>query len=288
VGKSNAQRVNRLIRAVRLIPRPEKRSFPKSFVICVIGEVSFKRGHFILNSVHSAEGVRKRVASQRIDTINHFSLFAEVPPADRQGIISAAGEKRFSRRETIFSEGNPVRDVTMLLSGCVKVTQTGLNGNEVILRLNAPGEIVGSFRVCTHCNHCSTAQTVQDSTALVWDASTFEKLLVRYPTFRRNTLRALEERLRDMEERFREVSTEKVGSRLSSELIRLSDRLGRTTAGQLEITLSRAELAQLIGTTLFTVSRLLCQWQTLGIVTIRREAVMVRDVNALAQLSHVE
>lgn len=188
----------------------------------------------------------------------------------------------------MFSEGNPVRDVTMLLSGCVKVTQTGLNGNEVILRLNGPGEIVGSFRVCTHCSHCSTAQPVQDSTALVWDAQTFEKLLVRYPMFRRNTLRALEERLRDMEQRFREVSTEKVGSRLSSELLRLSDRLGRTSNGQLEITLSRAELAQLIGTTLFTVSRLLCQWQTQGIVAIRREAVMVRDVNALAQLSHVE
>lgn len=181
-----------------------------------------------------------------------------------------------------------MRDVTMLFSGCVKVTQTGLNGNEVILRLNGPGEIVGSFRVCTHCNHCSTAQTVQDSTALVWDAMIFEKLLVRYPMFRRNTLRALEERLRDMEQRFREVSTEKVGSRLSSELLRLSDRLGRTSNGQMEITLSRAELAQLIGTTLFTVSRLLCQWQTQGIVAIRREAVMVRDVNALAQLTHEE
>jgi CRP/FNR family transcriptional regulator, nitrogen oxide reductase regulator len=242
----------------------------------------------MLNTVNSAEGVRRHLANQRIEAINRFALFAEVPTADCQSIVSMSGEKRFSRRETMFSEGNPVRDVVMLLSGCVKVTQTGLNGNEVILRLNGPGEIVGSFRLCVHCSHCSTAQTVQDSSALVWDAATFEKLLVKYPTFRRNTLRALEERLRDMEERFREVSTEKVGSRLSSELLRLSGRLGRVPGGPMEITLSRAELAQLIGTTLFTVSRLLCQWQTQGIVTIRREAVMVRDVNALAQLSHVE
>ena len=104
----------------------------------------------------------------------------------------------------------------MLVSGCVKVTQTGLSGNEVILRLNGAGEIVGSFRLCTQCNHCSTAQAVQPSTALVWDASIFEKLLVSVPTFRRNTFRALEERLRDMEQRFREVSTEKVGSRLEA------------------------------------------------------------------------
>jgi len=220
--------------------------------------------------------------------VHGLPLFADVPPADCASIISAAREKSFARKQIIFAAGNPVRQVIMLVSGCTKVTQTGLNGNEVILRLNGAGEIVGSFRLCAQCYHCSTAQAVQSSKALVWDAVDFEKLLVRFPAFRRNTLRALEERLREMEERFREVSTEKVGSRLSSELIRLSDRLGRPVNGQQEITLSRAELAQMTGTTLFTVSRLLCQWQTLGIVTIRREGVLVRDLTALAQLSQSE
>ncbi len=228
-----------------------------------------------------------QLQNQRTTLIQNFPLFAEVSTADCSSIISAAREKRFTRRETIFSEGNAVRQVIMLLSGCVKVTQTGLSGNEVILRLNGAGEIVGSFRLCTQCNHCSTAQAVQLSTALIWDASIFEKLLVSVPTFRRNTFRALEERLRDMEQRFREVSTEKVGSRLSNELIRLSGRLGRVD-GNPEITLSRAELAQLTGTTLFTVSRLLCQWQSMGIVAIRREAVLVRDLAALAQLTQSE
>jgi len=216
---------------------------------------------------------------------SHFSLFADLTPAEFEAIISAAREKRFTRRETIFTEGDPVRQVTMLISGFVKVTQMGVNGNEVILRLNGAGEIVGSYRVCVNCNHCATAQTVQPCVALVWDAVTFEKLQARIPTFRRNSVRALEERLQEMEQRFREVSTEKVGSRLSSELVRLSDRLRRSNEGILEITLSRAELAQLTGTTLFTVSRLLCQWQNQGIVRIRRESVFVQDFAALAQLS---
>ena len=46
--------------------------------------------------------------------------------------------------------------------------------------------------------------------------------------------------------------------------------------GRLEISLSREELAQLTGTTLFTVSRLLCQWDLLGIVSARQEAVLLR------------
>lgn len=227
--------------------------------------------------------------SEKIRSVKQFALFSEVTPAEFEIIVGAAREKRFARRETIFTEGDPVRQVTMVISGFVKVTQMGLNGNEVILRLNGAGEIVGSYRVCANCTHCATAQAVQPCIALVWDAAIFEKLLARIPNFRRNTVHALEERLLEMEQRFREVSTEKVGSRLSSELVRISDRLRRTPDnGHLEITLSRAELAQLTGTTLFTVSRLLCQWQTQGIVRVRRESVLVQDFAALAQISQAE
>jgi CRP-like cAMP-binding protein len=128
----------------------------------------------------------------KLSLVQEFPLFEDVHPADRESIIAGAREKRFSRKETLFAEGSPVRQVIMLLSGCVKITQTGLSGNEVILRLNGAGEIVGSFRVCVQCSHCSSAQAVQTSTALVWDAENFEKFLVRVPAFRRNTLRALE------------------------------------------------------------------------------------------------
>ncbi|PYX68024.1 MAG: hypothetical protein DMG78_26350 [Acidobacteria bacterium] len=135
--------------------------------------------------------------------------------------------------------------------------------------------------------HCSTAQAIRPSTALVWQAATFDKLLARFPAFQRNTVRALEERLHELEQRFREVSTDKVGSRLSSELIRISNRLG-PASGNAEIGLSRSELAQLTGTTEYTVSRLLTRWQTLGILSSRREAMQVHDFAALAQLSESE
>jgi len=134
----------------------------------------------------------RSVLGDRIRAASHFSLFADVTPAEFEAIISAAREKRFTRRETIFTEGDPVRQVTMLISGFVKVTQMGVNGNEVILRLNGAGEIVGSYRVCVNCNHCATAQAVQPCVALVWDAVTFEKLQARIPAFRRNSVRALE------------------------------------------------------------------------------------------------
>jgi CRP/FNR family transcriptional regulator, nitrogen oxide reductase regulator len=223
---------------------------------------------------------------EKIAFVHRLSLFSDVSPTECSTIVSAAREKCFARREIIFFEGDPVQHVVMLLSGCVKVTQLGFGGDEVILRLCGIGDVVGGFHVGS--DHFSTAQAVQPSTALVWQAATFEALLDRFPALYRNTLRTLEDRLQEMEQRFREVATEKVGPRLSSELIRLSNRLGSGVTGKTEISLSRAELAQLTGTTLFTVSRLLSRWKKEGIVGVGRETVQVRDYDALSQLAESE
>jgi CRP-like cAMP-binding protein len=91
--------------------------------------------------------------------------------------------------------------------------------------------------------------------------------------------------LEDMHERFREISTERVAARLSSQILRMIHKVGRQVDGGIEISISREELAQLTGTTLFTVSRLLSDWDRQGIVVARREAVSVRNLRALADLS---
>jgi len=223
--------------------------------------------------------------SQRATSVQRFSLFSGIPLADSIKILSTAQEKHFSRRQTIFFEGDPIRHIVLLLSGCVKVTQFGPNGQEVILRLNGPGEMVGMLGLHAKGNHSSTARTVQMASALVWEAAHFEAVSERYPLLRRNTARVLEQRLHELEERFREISTEKVSPRLSSQLLRLVPQVGKRVNDEVEIGLSREELAQLTGTTLFTVSRLLSQWEVQGIVSARREMVLVRNVQALMDLS---
>jgi len=217
--------------------------------------------------------------------VQTLRLFSDLSPGDCGTIISAGREKRLWRCQTIFFEGDPAEHVMMLLSGCVKLTQVGPNGSEVILRLSGIGEVLGTYCPGTNGKYFSTAQVIQPSKALVWPVETFERLLDRFPVFRRNAFRALEESLREIEQRFRELSTQSVGPRLSSELIRLSSRFGSGVNGDGEIRLSRKELAQLTGTTVYTVSRFLTQWQQLGIVSIRREVVQVCDLSALTQLT---
>jgi CRP-like cAMP-binding protein len=227
------------------------------------------------------------ILKRRVDAVQRFEAFSEIPSADCAAIVADAQEVQFHRHSTIFSEGSPATQVALLLSGCTKVTQGG-EDQEVILRLNGPGDMLGKLGSQSHAKHHYTTYAVLASTALVWETDAFEALMVRFPLLRRNIASILERHLNELEIRYREVSTEKVSSRLSNLLVRLVTQVGRRIDGYAEIALSRRELAQLTGTTLFTVSRLLCQWEAQGIVSARREIVMVHDVPALTELSREE
>jgi CRP-like cAMP-binding protein len=207
---------------------------------------------------------------------------------DSTHILASAQERILSRRQTIFFVGDPIRQLWMLTSGSVKIMQVGSSGAEVILRLAGPGDMIGSFGLTSRDYHSSSAQAIRHSNALVWDTTIFEGLSEHFPILRRNMLRVLGERLHEMDERFREISTEKVAPRLSSQLGRLLIQVGRQVEGGIEVGLSREELAQLTGTTLFTVSRMLCQWEQQGIVKTRREAVVICNVKALGLLAEGE
>ena len=226
-------------------------------------------------------------ALRKATLVQHSPLFANIPPADCREIVSAAHESEFSRRVTMFLEGDPIRQVILLTSGNAKVMRLGENGTEVILRLAGPGELVEMTGFPDQCRHCSMAQTLSASTALVWEASAFQALAERFAALGRNIVEVAAQRLQELEERYREISTEKVATRVSHQLLRLFKQLGRRVNGNgtLEINLSREELAQMTGTSLFTVSRLLSEWSDRGVLTAGRECVSVQHIQALREFA---
>ena len=94
-------------------------------------------------------------------------------------------------------------------------------------------------------------------------------------------MRIVVQRLLNAEERCREIATEKVPQRLSRTLCRLVGQVGRPSEGGVLVALTREELAQMTGTTLFTVSRLFSQWEEQGVIRPRREGVLIDDAAGL-------
>jgi CRP/FNR family transcriptional regulator, nitrogen oxide reductase regulator len=211
-------------------------------------------------------------------------LFTGVTPEDFRRISAAARLKRFSSGEMLYSEGDTVEQVLLLISGFVKTTQVGPNGVEVILRLSAPGDVLDAVGLFATGRHCTTAQATRACGALAWRAEIFKGLLGGLPVLHQNMIRFICVHLQELEERFRELSTERVAPRVARQLIRLQEQPGWPQKREVEIHLSREGLAQMTGTTLYTVSRLLSAWEARGLVTCGREFVMIRDVPALRRI----
>jgi len=185
-------------------------------------------------------------------------------------------------------QGQSSHQLMLVQSGSIKLTQISPNGCEVILRIHGAGEPVFLPTDYLTSSYSYSARAIESCTTLVWQFKNFQYLLQKFPQIRMNVNQILFNRLTEMQERFREVATEKVAQRLACALLRLAKDVGRPAHGGLEVPLNREELAQLTGTTLFTISRLLSKWSAKKIVLPRREAVVVLDTERLKRLSEME
>jgi len=214
-------------------------------------------------------------------TLSASAIFAGLSQRELTEILSYAHRRTFACDQLLYSQGQTSRSLIVLQSGSVKHTQRSSNGDEVLLRMSGTGEAVTLPSGPNACNHTCSARAIEQGAAWVWEYSRLQDLLDRYPQLLANIIHLLASRLQELEERVREIATERVARRLALVLIRLIKQVGKNTCDGAEVSLSRAELAQMTGTTLFTISRVLSRWAELGLVVSKREAVVIPDARRL-------
>ncbi len=221
--------------------------------------------------------------AERIVMMCGSAVFAGMTESECLEIASCARARTYARDELLFMQGQPARSLVMIHDGSVKHTQLSSNGDEVILRMSGKGDPVGIPANDSSCGHTCSARAMELCKTSVWEYARLQELLSKYPKIGINISKVLSNRLDELQERFREVATEKVAQRLALALLRLMKQIGRPNHRGVEVSLSREELAQTTGTTLFTISRILSKWGEEGFVLPRREAVVVVDAQRLAQ-----
>ena len=222
--------------------------------------------------------------NKAIECLKSAQLFRGLSCEDCCTIFSLAQQKFCSPREIICRQGDPVRAALVLTMGWVKISRVNRSGKEIILRVEGPGGVVAMQRETEKC-HSFTAQTINSAWVLTWTGA-FNDLAERFPALQRNAADWLAERLHFLEERFEELATERVAQRLARILLRLLEPSGQ--GGRVPIDLSCEELSQMAGTTLFTISRLLCDWAERGIIQAQRRSILVEDVPRLVELAERE
>ena len=224
--------------------------------------------------------------AERVSIMRKTQLFHGLSQADCVRIAERARTQAFARTDLLFMQGQPLRQIFVLCSGCVKLTHINPSGSEVILAVRGPLDVL-DLPSSAGASHV-TAQAMGNCRTLSWNSSTAEHLMTDFPPFGSNVCRILSKQLSELQDRYCELSAEKVERRLAFALVRLIGQIGMPGEGGTEVTISRQELAQMTGTTLFTVSRLISKWGELGLVIPRREAVLLIEREGLNLLSSVD
>ncbi len=220
----------------------------------------------------------KVIASDHV-YLSLSALFRSLAATDLQGLRKSAGERRVRRGGFYFHQGDRATDVYMLTEGKLKLVRADPDGRELIVRLVAPAELFGERAVLGAVPRLASAQALEDSRALVWDVSTLLHIMMSHPTVALDAVRLMEIRAERERDRLHDLSTSNVERRLARLLVKLGKHLGRRTPRgvAIELSLSGADLAELVIASPYTVSRILAEWRRLGVVDAQRERILLLD-----------
>ena len=209
--------------------------------------------------------------------------FQSIAPADLDQILRQARSQLFAKDTAIFEEGGEAHSFFLLLDGHVRVVKTTPDGHQVIVRYISAGELIGIAYALGRTTYPATAMAAVDCVVLAWPGPLWAQFADRFPAFGAATQKAVGTRLNDAHERVVEISTQQVEQRVAHALLRLVRQTGKKTPAGIAIDfpISRQDIAEMTGTTLHTVSRLMSRWEADGLVRSGRQQVTVVDPHGL-------
>ena len=219
--------------------------------------------------------------------LRNSSIFGGLGDAELEAITRASQTRRLGNGAFYFMEGDPAKWAYVLLAGKVKLGQVTANGQQVILGYLVPGRVYGIIAILKKVTYPVSAQAVGQCKALGWDQDSLNQLIERYPRIALNAMRIMAGQIREFQNSVRDLSTKRVNQRIAGAVLRLTRQTGRKVdAGVLiDLPLSRQDLAEMTGTTLYTVSRVLSEWESQGLVSSTRKQVTILYPHGLVQIA---
>lgn len=209
--------------------------------------------------------------------------------SEKQGdeIIRRGTTRDLKAQTVLFHEGNPARQSYLVLKGRLKLGKVHELGKEVLIRYIGPGELAAMITVLEGRDYPVTAETVGETRVVGWDRRTMLQIMADYPQLSINMIRNSMDRLEDLQSRYLELHAEQVEKRIARSLLRIMKQSGKRSGGEIiiDFPISRQELADYTGTTLYTVSRTLSAWEKKGWVKSKKARIIIADPHALVLFS---
>lgn len=221
------------------------------------------------------------------------SLLADLPPFLGMGrdalddMLAQATSFRHAKGDYIFHEGEEAHSFFLLLDGYVRVVKITPDGEQVIVRYIATGELLGIAKAIGRGTYPANAVAAVDCVLLAWPSNAWDAITAAHPGFATNTYAMVGNRLVSTQDRVVELATERVEQRVANALLSLAKQTGRKTDDGvlIDFPISRQDISEMTGTTLHTVSRLLSGWDSNGWIKGGRQKITLVEGHKLMMVA---
>jgi CRP/FNR family transcriptional regulator, nitrogen oxide reductase regulator len=228
--------------------------------------------------------VRAMTASEIAARVGQLTpmLLDGFAPSDIETIVGKATLRRFPVRSLLAREGGTADKFFLMLYGLARTFTTTRKGQKVVLLWIPPGDCSGGRALLSKPTpYLVTTETMMDSSALVWTHSAILSLSKQYPRLLENVLMIASDYVEDHRNLYVGASYDNAGQRVARILGNLAKGMGWKGFEGIAINVSNEELANEANVTVFTVSRLLSDWQRKGFLTKKRGRVVLHSPEEL-------
>jgi CRP/FNR family transcriptional regulator len=223
-------------------------------------------------------------SAQSVELLAQVPVFEALAPADLGRVADVAVPRSFPAGQVIFREGDASDTCYVVGIGHARAVRENVDGRTIALAHFGPGDIFGELAMFDDERRSATVETLDEVEAIAILGQDMRRLLREHPDIAVKLVIALGRRLREANERLARQSFQTVQSRVAvvlDGLVRQAQNEG-AAAGDVLVTITQADIAQLAGSSRESASRFLAVLERAGVITQGRGRITVHDLDALA------
>ncbi|MDH4320674.1 MAG: Crp/Fnr family transcriptional regulator [Desulfobulbaceae bacterium] len=222
-------------------------------------------------------GIRENLAA--------VPLFKGLSEQEYDELAMVVVDQEFARGRTIFSEGDDGVGFYVVITGQVKIYKLSPEGKEQILHVFGPGEPFAEAAVFAGSSYPAHAMALKNSRVFFIPRSAFRDLIKNNPSLAMNMMASLSMRLKRFAHMIEDLSLKEVPGRLAAHLLFLRENQG---GDEVQLQITKAHLASLLGTIPETLSRILARMHKQGLIESSGQTVRLLDLAGIEELASGE
>lgn len=210
-----------------------------------------------------------------------------IPREQLEAIHAAQSTRTYQKGQILFYEGNRAFGLHYLNSGKVKLSTFTPDGKVYITRIMTAGDLLGCHAFFTGETYAVTAEVLEEATVCFLEQDDVHRLFDANPLFGMQLINKLGKQLRSAEHKAADIAYKSVPERLAELLLTLRDSCGEPLSEdqvRLDISLSREDLASMIGTTVETIVRTLSRFRQLDLIGSEKKQIVLKSVGRLSSM----